>query len=59
MFSIFSTITCPAPRCHTAKKTDSTRDYIATVAGSNMYTLTLIQHLKHKMVSHRPIFQKF
>ena len=30
----------PAPRRHTAKKTDSTRDHIATVAGSNIYVLT-------------------
>ena len=31
----------PAPRRYTAKKTNSTRESIAIVAGSNIYTLTL------------------
>jgi hypothetical protein len=32
-------ITCPAPRRHTAKKTESDRESIATLAGPNIYTL--------------------
>lgn len=34
-------VTCPALCRYTAKKTDSTRDYIATVAGFNIYSYSL------------------
>ena len=37
--SIF--VTCPAPRRHTAKKTESACELVASAAGSNIYTLTI------------------
>jgi hypothetical protein len=32
-------VTCPAPRRHTAKMTESDRESIATLAGPNIYIL--------------------
>ena len=49
-FGVF--VTCPAPRRHTAKKTESDRESIATLAGPNMYTLTVF--LVRKSV-HEPV----
>ena len=49
-------VTSPAPRRHTAKKTDRARESIATVAGSNICTLTLIFGRVEKRVSvHEPL----
>ena len=42
LFLLIQTVTCPAPRHHTAKKTDSARESIATVAESNIRTPTQI-----------------
>jgi hypothetical protein len=36
-FGVF--VTCPALRCYAAKKTESDRESIATLAGPNIYTL--------------------
>jgi hypothetical protein len=33
-------VTCPAPRRHKAKKTQSACELVASAAGSNIYTLT-------------------
>jgi hypothetical protein len=35
-------VTCPAPRHHTAKKTESACELVASAAGFNIYTLTII-----------------
>ena len=40
LFLLIQTVTCPAPRHHTAKNTDSARESIATVAESNIRTPT-------------------
>ena len=42
-------VTCPAPRRHTAKRTKSDRESIATLEGPNICTLTLIKLRKLKL----------
>jgi hypothetical protein len=47
-FSLFRpgvVVTCPAPRRHTAKKTESDCESIATLAGPNICTLIVVRAL--------------